>query len=222
LQDVLRRSPNLDAYVVALDKQTADTGLHNPLVRKAIGQVYVERREFAKAVAQLKLAVELQPNDTETHKALLACYDQQGDKEGGLAQVLNAIQLSRRDTQLYQDLGRRYEELQRPRDAERAHTAIVEMLPSESESHTALAEIRQRQNRWSEAIAQWREVARLRALEPTGLLKLAEAQLHERLWDDADATLRKLESRTWPSRFGDAEHQTRQLRQRLEQGRKAQ
>ncbi len=64
-----------------------------------------------------------------------------------------------------------------------------------------LAEIRQQQNRWDEAIVHWQQVARIRALEPTGLLKLAEAQIHQQLWDDADATVRQLESRTWPSRF---------------------
>ena len=60
--------------------------------------------------------------------------------------------------------------LERPRDAERAYTSIVEMQASESESHALLAEIRQKQNRWPEAIEQWEQVARIRSLEPTGLL----------------------------------------------------
>jgi tetratricopeptide (TPR) repeat protein len=221
LKQVLRQSPDLDAYVAQLDKKCAETGLHSPIVCKALGQIYLERRKFDAALVQLKLAVELQPNDTETHQAILACCDQQGDKEGGVRQLLESVQLSRRDIALYQDLGRRYAELNRPVEAERAVTSIVEMLPAESESHAALAEIRQIQNRWSEAIDQWRQVARIRALEPTGLLKLAEAQIHRQLWDDADATVRQLESRTWPSRFGDADNQTRQLRQRIELGRKA-
>jgi hypothetical protein len=221
LKQVLRQSPDLDAYVAQLDKKCAETGLHSPIVRKALGQIYLERRKFDAALVQLKLAVELQPNDTETHQAILACCDQQGDKEGGVRQLLESVQLSRRDIALYQDLGRRYAELNRPGEAERAYTSIVEMLPAESESHAALAEIRQIQNRWNEAIDQWRQVARIRALEPTGLLKLAEAQIHRQLWDDADATVRQLESRTWPSRFGDADNQTRQLRQRIELGRKA-
>jgi hypothetical protein len=50
-------------------------------------------------------------------------------------------------------------------------------------------------------------------------LKLAEAQLHERRWDEAQATADKLRSRGWPDRFGDIPSQTRQLEQRIEQGR---
>ena len=69
---------------------------------------------------QLKLAVELQPNDTETHQALLACYDRMGDREGGVRQLLQSVELSRRDIKLYEDLGRRYAELNRPGEAERA------------------------------------------------------------------------------------------------------
>jgi TolA-binding protein len=78
-----------------------------------------------------------------------------------------------------------------------------------------LAEICERQDRWDEAIDQWREVARLRALEPTGLLKLAAAQIHQKQWAAAAATLKQLD-KGWPSRFGDVDEQVRQLRERIE------
>ena len=221
LREVLRRSPDLDAFVAELDKRSAATGLHNPLVRKALGQTYLGAGKCDKALVQLKLAVELQANDTEIHQSLVACYDRMSDPEGGVRQLLRSVETSPRDAKLYQDLGRRYAALNRPREAERAVTSIVEMLPHESESHAALAEIRQQQDRWDEAIHEWRQVARLRALEPTGLLRLAEAQIHQRLWDDADATVRRIQSRSWPSRFNNLDYPTWQLRQKIEQGRRA-
>jgi hypothetical protein len=54
-------------------------------------------------------------------------------------------------------------------------------------------------------------VARIRVLEPTGLLKLAAAQIHEQQWDQARETLRKLNSRTWPARFGNVENEIGKL-----------
>jgi hypothetical protein len=78
-----------------------------------------------------------------------------------------------------------------------------------------LAEVREKQNRWSDAIFHWEQVARLRALEPTGLLKLAAAQIHEKQWDQASQTLQKLEVRSWPPRFGDVRNQVRTLREQL-------
>jgi len=218
LQRVLRDAPDLDAYVVELDKQTAETGLQNPIVRKAIGQVYLEKERYGRAIAQLQLACEVQPGDTETHRALIGCYDKQQDKQGAIRQVLASLQLSRRDLTLYKDLGRRMGELERPAEMERAYTSIVEMLPNESESHAMLAEIRQGQDRWDEAIAHWKQVAAIRALEPTGLLKLAAAQIHQQQWDSASKTLRKLDTRGWPERFGDVHSQVRELERQMDGG----
>ena len=115
---------------------------------------------------------------------------------------------------LYEDLGKRYTAAGQMGDAERAYTSIVEMTPGEAESHSQLAEIRQKQGRWSEAIAEWEQVAKLRSLEPTGLLKLAAAQIHEMQWEQARESLRKVESRTWPERF-DVQKQLRVLREKI-------
>jgi tetratricopeptide (TPR) repeat protein len=220
LKGVLRQSPDLDAYVVELDKQCAETGLQNPIVRKTVGQIYAEKQQYAKAIAQLKLACELQPNDTETYQQLIDCYDKQGDKTGAIGQLLRAVQLSRRDIKLYQDLGKRYESLGKGKETQRAYTSIVEVLPNEAESHALLGEIRQEQNRWTEAAESWQRVAKIRSLEPTGLLKLAGAQIHLGQWNEAEETLRRLETTGWPARFGDVYGQAAQMRRELEEHRR--
>lgn len=218
-ESVLRSAPDLEDYIAHLDKQAAETGAENPIVRKALGKVYFDKREYAKAIPQLKLACELQPNDTETHQKLVACYDHLDDTKAAINQLLESIRLSRRDIALYKDLTLRYDRLGQPQDAERALTSLVEALPNESEGHAALAEIRQHQDRWSDAVIHWQQVARIRSLEPTGLLKLAIAQIHEKQWDEAAQNVRKLRSRKWPQRFGDVDSKARGLERRIEQGR---
>jgi hypothetical protein len=52
-------------------------------------------------------------------------------------------------------------------------------------------------------------------LEPTGLLKLTAAQIHEKQWDKARESLRKLQMRSWPPRFSDVENQIRKLEEKL-------
>jgi tetratricopeptide (TPR) repeat protein len=217
LEQVLRDAPDLDAYVQQLDQQAAETGLQNSLVRKALGKVYADRGQHAAAMAQLRLAVELEPNDTETHRRLVACYDALGDRDGAIRQLLQSLELSRRNIDLLKDLGQRYEQLERAADAERAFTSIVESLPNESEGHAALAEIRQRQNRWADAASHWREVARIRALEPTGLLNLAAAQIQLKQREAATETIRQLQRQSWPQRFPNIDQQIRDLQRRLEQ-----
>ena len=81
----------------------------------------------------------------------------------------------------------------------------------EAEHHQALAEFREQQNRWSDAITHWQHVARLRSLEPNGLLKLAAAQIHEEHWDSAKATVRKLSRKQWPERFRAVDGEIRKL-----------
>jgi tetratricopeptide (TPR) repeat protein len=220
LLQVLRDAHDLDTYAASLDRKAAETGQDTPLVRKLAGQVYAERGKHREAITQLQLAADLQPNDAETHSLLVAQFDTLHDAEGAYHQLLHAAELSRRDIKLYQEMGKRLESLARPREVERAYTSVVEMTPNESEGHALLAEVRQQQNHWPEAIAEWEQVARIRALEPTGLLKLAAAQVHERQWDEARETVKKLRSRGWPARFGNVDQQASELEQQIAAGRK--
>jgi len=203
LRSVLARAHDLEAYATHLDMQAAESGMENPIVRKALGQVYLDKRKHGDAIRHLSLAVENQPNDGETHKLLIKAFDAMRDRQGAIDRLLASIDLSRRDIKLYRDLGDRYERTENASESERAYLSIVEMLPNESESHTMLAKIRQMQGRWQEAIHHWRQVVRIRSLEPTGLIKLAEAQIHEKHWAGVHETLTKLRSRRWPARFGD-------------------
>ncbi len=211
---ILQNAPKLDETIAALDAEA----LQSAVVRKALGQALIRKNEHARAIPQLKLAAELQPNDTEVVDLLVVCFDKIGDKEGAVRQLFDAVELSRREIKFFAELGRRLAELQRPAEAERANTSTVELSPNESEGHAMLAEIREKQNRWAEAIAHWERVAQIRALEPTGLLKLAEAQIHEKSWIKAGESLRKLRNQKWPEQFKEVARQTRDLEKRLEEG----
>ena len=123
------------------------------------------------------------------------------------------IDLQRHDLALYTQLAERLKNDEA--EAERAATSIVEASPNEAENHAALAELRQQQNRWDEAIPHWERVSQLRKLEPTGLLKLAAAQLHQKQWPAARQSIEKLQRTEWPARFNDVSNQTRQLQEQL-------
>ena len=178
LRSVLSESKDLDAYVATLDAQTAKTGQDSPILRRAIGEVYQGRQQFEKAISQFKLAIDLQPNDKDLLQQLMACYDATRNPDAATNQLLKLIDLQPHDLKLYQQLAERFKNNEV--EAERAATSIIESSPNESESHTAMAELRQNQNRWDEAIPHWEQVAKLRKLEPTGLVRLATAQIHEK------------------------------------------
>ena len=203
LRNVLQNSPNLDAFVAELDKQTAGAQQDRPAVRKALGEVYLEQKAYEKAITQLKLALELAPNDSGMHAKLVECYDALGRNQEAADELFAAAEKSRRDIDLWVQLAQRLEALEQPLEAERARTSIVEVIPNETEGHAKLAEIRQEQGRWDDAIQHWQAVARRRKLEPAGLLNVAAAQLQQKDRPAADKTLQALESTHWPARFQD-------------------
>ncbi|MFL5340111.1 MAG: VIT domain-containing protein [Gemmataceae bacterium] len=220
LKQVLTQAGDLDAYVAQLDAKEKQEGQGSPVVRKAVAGAYFARNQFDKALVQYRAAAELQPEDAETHAQLVACYDKLGDKAGAARQILESVQLSRRNVKLYEDLGNRYQAMSDFKDAERAYTSIVEMQASEADARQLMAEIRQKQERWEEAAEQWEQAAKLRALEPTGLIGLAKAQLHLKQYDKAHETIQKLERHAWPARFDAVKPEIHQLRAALLQQRK--
>ena len=50
----------------------------------SLAYLYLVQGKYAEAITQLQLAAAVQPNDAETHQALLACFDKQGDKPGAV------------------------------------------------------------------------------------------------------------------------------------------
>lgn len=215
LMSVVRSAADLDDYVKYLDTEAARTGQDSAILRKAIGTVYQEKNAFAKAIPQLLLAVDLQPNDVAIHRALVTCYDAVNDRPAGTRQLLRMIDLRRSDLPLYQELADRLQGNEA--EAERAATSIIEASPNESENQAAMAELRQKQDRWAEAIPHWELVAELRKLEPNGLLKLAAAQLHQKQWDAARATILKLRKTDWPARFNNVQFQASALESQIPQ-----
>ncbi len=213
LENALTRSKNLDAYVKHLDKQASQTGQDSPLIRQKVGVAYSKKKQYKKAVEQLQIAIDLQPTDAATHQALIQAYQALQDDDGVVRQTLAQLDVDRHNLELYTDLAKRLKDDEAL--SERAATTLVEAAPLEAEHHQALAEYRQQQDRWNDAIVHWKQVAKLRSLEPNGLLKLAEAQLHQEDWPAARRTIEKLNKTDWPGRFQNVRRQTETLQKRL-------
>ncbi len=217
LREILSSASDLDAYVAHLDSVVKDTGMENPILRKAIGQVYLDKSSAAKAETQLKLAVEARPNDPETRRMLVDALDRQEKKEEAVAVLLEAAELSMHDAGIFTDLCNRYTALGRAEEGERAATNLVEMSPLEAEGHKALAIVRQNQGRWEEAADQWRGVIRARMKEPEGWLGLAEALSMTKNLDEAQKTIEHVLNTKWEKRFGDAHERAREIQRKIKE-----
>ncbi len=217
LEEVLNNAKDLDSYVSGFEAEVNKSGLENPILRKALGKVYKNKGQNKKAEAQLVLAIENQPNDTETQRLLIEVYDRQGKAEQAINQLLAFTKLTSHDLGLYQQLGDRFAKAQKQEEAERAYTNMVEVMPNESESHQALAKIREAQNRWEDALAEWQEVIRVRTKEPTGYIGLAETLIYLKRWNEARKVISELSTRNWPEHFGNVKAQANTLNSKIPQ-----
>jgi tetratricopeptide (TPR) repeat protein len=233
MRSVMNQSDDLGAFASTWARKAEETGEDSPLIRRMLGEVFLSKAQgqpvppveaaakasLAEAATQLRAAIELEPTDLATHKLLVQCLDAQGKTAEAADALFAAIDVDRRNLELIGQLADKL--ASNEAQAERAVTMLVEASPQESEGHAALAERRQGQNRWADAIEQWQHVARIRSLEPEGLQKLLTAQIHERRWDDAEQTVGKLLQKRWPERFGDIPSQVAPLQQQITAGRDA-
>lgn len=215
LESVVASAKDLDAYVATVDARSRESGQDSPILRAAIAKAWKDRMAWDKAIAQYELARQLQPNNRAINEALLACYDAKGDKPGAVRQLLGMIDLERHNLDLLKQLAERSKADSSL--AERAATSIVESAPNEAEHHAALAELRQTQDRWNEAIPHWEQVAELRKLEPTGLIQLAKALVHVKQFGRAKEILAQYRKKEWPSRFDNLQEEVRRLETSLSQ-----
>ena len=216
LENIFRNAQDLDEYADRLKAEVKKTGLENPILRKALGKTYFNKNDFDRAALHLRIAVEAQPNDVETHRFLISAYDRLHRPNDAIAQLLESARLSGHDIGLYRDLGNRLAGMGKYEESERAFTNIVEMMPNESESHQALAEIRQKQERWSEASLHWRQVIRVRTNEPQGYLGLVRSLIKTEKFKEAGEVITQILGRKWPSRFGNVHAQAKQFLRELE------
>jgi tetratricopeptide (TPR) repeat protein len=126
--------------------------------------------------------------------------------------------------QTWKELGDRLSKLNEAAQAERAYTSLIEVLPNDADSEMALAQVREGQNRWEEAIGHWKLARDYRSEDPSGLLGLAKAYLHQKQWPNAQATIDQLRkpAKPWHQRFEslNVKGQVEELTKRMNEGKK--
>ncbi|MEM9379138.1 MAG: VIT domain-containing protein [Planctomycetota bacterium] len=201
LEDVLRSAEDLDEYVARFEATGRAEGVENPILRRAIGVVYAERRRWEGAARALEIALESAPGDIDAYPRLVAAYDGMERPDFAADATLRWGRAAEVDASVFERLASRYEDLGRPDDAERALAQVVEARPHESEPHRALALELESRERWAEAEERWRNVIRIRTREPEGYAGVARTYLERGMADEARAAIDDMATREWDDRF---------------------
>ena len=211
LEQVLGGDADLSAVGARCDAEAAASGVENPLLRRALGKAWLARGRAADALPHLRLSAEATPEDAEATALLVQALDASGRAGEATGIALVAAHVRPRDPAAWAVLAQRYAAAEDSPSAERARTTMVEMLPNESEGHAALAALREQAGRLADAAHHWRQVIRVRSLEPTGYLECARVWLAAKRPDEARPLIQAVLAKDWPSHFGDVRARATQL-----------
>lgn len=211
LHGILKRAPDLAAFADAFDKACAKNNQEKPLLRKALGSVFLDKKDYSRAIIHLEAYIENGRFDKTVSEQLIQAYDKGGQGEKATTRLLALARASERNYGLYKDLGERLGKAGKRAEAERAFTTMAEMSAHESEGHAMLAQWWEKRERYAEAAVQWAQVSRVRAKEPTGYLGRARCLKRSGKGKEAEELLKKLLGQPWPSRFGDVHGEARKL-----------
>ncbi|MDF3130037.1 VIT domain-containing protein [Kiritimatiellaeota bacterium B1221] len=211
LDQIFWNAKDLEAYIHRFEQEVQNTGRDNPILRKALGKFFLRRHQYEQGSLHLRHALDLQPDDPETRELLLDSYTRNKQPGKAIDLLLETVSRNPYDLELYQNLAKRYHQNTQPMESERAYTSMVEALPHESESHEALALVREKQNNWEAALIQWENVIRIRTEEPVGylgklrcLIKMNRMPEAQNVWDHINHT-------PWPKHFGPVKEQAKSL-----------
>lgn len=215
LQTVMTAAADLKAIVALLDRKAAENGDDSSFLRRALGKALLDREMSGDAETQLRIALQLQPQDSEAWAWLLSSLDKQLKQQAAIDALLDHSDVNRRDTSLYRELYRRWK-TQNDALAEQAATSVVEVAPEEADHHSVMAEIRSEEDDLAAMLAHWQRAADLRREDPTLLVSLAEAQIRFGDRIAARGTLNRLATTKWDERFADIPNDIQRLRQQLQ------
>ena len=137
-----------------------------------LGNVYKENNEPEKAVAALRRAIELQPDQPSPHITLAAILIRQGDTAGATAERkiaadLSRVAVSRQRANFALDSGRLLLQRGQLADAITQLQAAVAADPNYAEAHTALADALARQGRTADAALERQQAQKLMQAQST-------------------------------------------------------
>lgn len=203
LEAVIDHIDDLDTFIANLEKEVATTKLENPILRRALGVALVKKSRHADAAVQFRKALETAPENLAVAELLVQALTAATDAKAARDAAWDLAEANGRIPAAFIDLGRRSLALGEKEVAERAFTNAIEISPNEAENHHAFAELREQSERLDEAAFHWGEVAKLRSLEPTGLLNQARLLIRLGRADEAKKDIEMLKTTKWDQRFAE-------------------
>jgi len=143
------------------------------------------------AIARLEAVVRQHPDYAPAHLELARAYAIKRDFAKAEAELERVIELNRRDENAFYLLGFTELEQKRPEQAREAFTQLLKLNPNSADAHSGLAAVFSFENKYSEALAEYKRTAQLDPESDSVFYDMGRMQINLKQYDDAIASFLK-------------------------------
>jgi tetratricopeptide (TPR) repeat protein len=105
--------------------QLSDAALKDPGLALTLGMAYLQAGDAAKAESWLRKALEMAPKNIDALYQLAKALSKQGNEEGAIQNLRNAVEIDPTRSEIGIELARTYEEAKRESDAEKLYDKLL-------------------------------------------------------------------------------------------------
>jgi tetratricopeptide (TPR) repeat protein len=135
-----------------------------PEVHLTAGSVYTQTGRPEEAIAEIRRALELQPNSDDAYVRLGRAYLEKGETNLAIQALKNAVRLNPYYWYNQEQLARAYFRIGKSDEALAAFRKTAELDPESASAHLGIAGVLVRQGKWEESIPEYKQSI---ALKPT-------------------------------------------------------
>lgn len=154
------------------------------------GDAHAAKGEWAKALAEYRNAVTLDPQKADYRARLGAALGQEGESDEALLEFLEGLRLDPASSLTYRSLGDYYLGLMQWNAAEVSYSKAVELSAGDPKARHGLGIALTAQEKLDQAVAAFSEAVRLAPADPEHPYWLGDVQFRQKKWKEAEASVR--------------------------------
>ncbi|HEX4716125.1 MAG TPA: tetratricopeptide repeat protein, partial [Ktedonobacteraceae bacterium] len=158
-----------------------------------LGGLYIINRELPKAEAELKIALQADPNSEEAVTQLARLYNEQGNAKLAI-ETLNAVPESSRTSKMYSTLGATYEQQKDYKGAVAAYQRALSLDKDNLEAMRGLAQNLANDNQMEAALSAYKTFTTSDPQDWQALVEMSRIYRHMGKFDQALDSLKKAEA----------------------------
>jgi rhomboid protease GluP len=161
------------------------------LVHAQNGVALLNQGKTDEAISELRKSASLRPDFAAVHGTLARAYGTKRDFDNAAAEMQRVIALNPRNVVAYYSLGMIYLERKLPIKAQDAFVQLLRVDPNSADGHAGLAAVFSFENKYSEALEEYKRAAQLDPEYQSVFYNMGLMQGKLKLYDDAIASFLK-------------------------------